>query len=105
MRQLTSDKAIETINREERVLILLEKSGDPLCKRARQTFRAYSVKLEQLGYKICIVEADENSAKHKELACTRIPQSRVFVNKELAKKHIGVPSEQLLADLMTEKYN
>lgn len=103
MRQLTPEQAIEAINRNNRVLLLLEKSEEPLCKRAFQTFRAYEVKLEQLGYEMYTVEVDENSSKFKELACTRIPQSRVFVNKEIIKKHIGVPSEQFLEDILGEK--
>jgi hypothetical protein len=104
MRKVTPKQALELIINKKRVVILLEKSDEPLCKRARQTFLVSRLRIRQLGYSVYAVEVNEESSKYKELACVRVPQTRLFVNQEMVQKQVGVPSEQFIADLLTEKF-
>ncbi len=104
MRPITPDQALSLIATEDRVLLLLEKSTEPLCKRARQALIAQEVKLTQLGYKMYSLEVDETSSKQQELSCARIPQIRLFVRSKLIRKHVGVPSDVLMNELLTEKF-
>lgn len=104
MRRVTSEQALSLIGAEDRVLILLETPGEPLCKRARQALLAHEIKLKQLGYTLYSLEVDENSSRHYELSCVRVPQTRLFFQNRLIRKHVGVPSDQFLSDLLSEKF-
>lgn len=99
MLKSTYQQALKAIAEENKVLVLIQNSDDPLSVRARQVLYSNQVKIEKLGYRIICIDSDEETIKSAELACLYLPQIRVFKNKKLQLKHIGIPTEEFIKDI------
>jgi len=80
------------------VVLLLE--NDTLSNRLKDLVNQWSSLYESAGYSIFYVVVDECSQNVEELCVIKVPQIRVFVDGELVKKVVGIPSKEELEGLV-----
>jgi hypothetical protein len=103
MKESYCQQVLDLISTGSKVLVLVEKCDDPLSLRARHILHSSKIKLENLGFTLLHLTLSEESQKVKELACLKVPQIRIFKNKKLTKKYVGLPSEDTIKEIVSNE--
>ncbi len=101
MEQQSYAYVLDEIKSGSRVLVLLEKPGDPVCLRFRQAFASWLLKFEQLGFKSFAVNVNEEACQTKEFAAAYIPQVRLFEGGKLLHKLTGIQNDADVREVVT----